>query len=179
MKVRCIDDECVYDFIKNGEIYEVESETFTSYRLKGIKDSYLKRRFEIVKDSMKEYTIQEIFGFEDLAEFNVMDPFEGKVRINKAVLEVDIKGVWVDAKMSIGWLNAKFTPIKKSKQVDFMEAMKAFDSGKTIKVKYEAMGSGKNKEKVFEPTVIGGVGYLSDCSLSPHLILNGTWFIES
>lgn len=57
MQVRCIDDECVYDFIKNDEIYEVESETFTSYRLKGIKDSYLKRRFEIVDDTQMEYIL--------------------------------------------------------------------------------------------------------------------------
>ncbi|HCL4578725.1 hypothetical protein EXM36_02960 [Clostridium botulinum] len=80
---------------------------------------------------------------------------------------------WGKCKITKNWLGSKFKMIKKDKKVEFIEAIKAFTKGKTIKVQY------KNIIEIYEPEEFNGEYILTDGdTLSPENILHGEWYIK-
>lgn len=171
MKVRYIDGS--HDPKKE---YEVLQEYPRHYRTE--LGCHKKRRFEIVEEQ-KTYSIQEV-----LLDCKDGDKVKDENGIYYDIKEMNenkfifLSGVNKEVPASIRLVYKRFTLVKQDKKVPFMDAMGAFYGGETILVKYKAIGTGKDKEKTFEPIVSNGIGYLSDCTLSPHLILHGTWFIK-
>ncbi|NFF77529.1 hypothetical protein FCV38_11195 [Clostridium sporogenes] len=83
-------------------------------------------------DYDREYNIMEIMEFPEGIEFRVGNCM---YRIKNGELEYNDELDWRDNLLSLKHtLTLKFKLVKKDKKVSFMEAMKAFDSGKTIKL---------------------------------------------
>ena len=73
-------------------------------------------------------------------------------------------------------LTAKFIPA--SKPVSFMEAIKAYSEGKTIKCYYEETTGVKQRSIYEHGKMDEGIKDETRCSISPAEILRGTWYIE-
>ncbi|NHL38684.1 hypothetical protein FDE95_19300 [Clostridium botulinum] len=117
-------------------------------------------------DYDREYNILEIKEFPEETEF--IDNMGYKVKFENGCMKVWSNGTlkWGKCKITKNWLGSKFKLVKKDKKVEFIEAIKAFTKGKTIKVQY------KNIIEIYEPEEFNGD------TLSPENILHGEWYIK-
>ncbi|NFC29216.1 hypothetical protein EXM98_04775 [Clostridium botulinum] len=123
-------------------------------------------------DYDREYNIMEIMEFEEGTEFTLGDRYICKVEDGYLKIK-DGTGSWIIEHLAKGIINAKFKLVKKDKKVEFIEAIKAFTKGKTIKVQY------KNIIEIYEPEEFNGEYILTDGdTLSPENILHGEWYIK-
>lgn len=90
-----------------------------------------KKEVEPCKDCDKEYTIQEVFEFEESTEFVVHASI---VKIEKGILNIlyDDEGKWYKCHLSKDWLNKKFKLKRKEKEVEFIDALEYYNELKTI-----------------------------------------------
>ncbi|KIN80959.1 hypothetical protein [Clostridium botulinum] len=124
-------------------------------------------------DYDREYNILEIKEFPEETEF--IDNMGCKVKFENGCMKVWSNGTlkWGKCKITKNWLGSKFKLVKKDKKVEFIEAIKAFTKGKTIKVQY------KNIIEIYEPEEFNGEYILTDGdTLSPENILHGEWYIK-
>ncbi|NFH34496.1 hypothetical protein FDC49_19430 [Clostridium sporogenes] len=84
-------------------------------------------------DYDREYNILEIMEFPEDREF--IDDIELKVKFENGCLESwsNTGRKWIGCKITKNWLNTKFKLVKKDKKVNFEEAVKAYEKGKTVK----------------------------------------------
>lgn len=188
MKLRCIYSNNK-DFIINKK-YEVINITFSPLLVGkeyNIKDEKNRKRstildgtiwkFEIVKDNeMKELTPQQAFECKVGTKFEVIyedgSSPENKIELCKDENEI-ISFVWDnkdDAILTKNIMSAKFIPIVE-KEVSFMEAIKAYSEGNTIK---NILDGNENIYK-FEHS-----DYVEDKygrGITNNEILEGKWYI--
>ncbi|MBE1304545.1 hypothetical protein G4W71_10980 [Clostridium botulinum] len=181
---RIIPTQCfIGDFeeYKNGICYRFVND-FYSYGLAHDEIDYYKNHdcyktieWEIENkiDYDREYNILEIKEFPEETEF--IDNMGYKVKFENGCMKVWSNGTlkWGKCKITKNWLGSKFKLVKKDKKVEFIEAIKAFTKGKTIKVQY------KNIIEIYEPEEFNGEYILTDGdTLSPENILHGEWYIK-
>lgn len=133
-----------------------------------------------IKDYDREYTIQEVFEFEEGTEF--ASPWNGIAMICKICSEAlyveNNDKEWVIAKITKNWLDAKFKLKRKEREVEFMEAMKAYMKGKTIKCKFENAIDASETEETYEPqSENGGIYLWEENYIITPLTALGKWYI--
>ncbi|MDU6337097.1 MAG: hypothetical protein E6594_15085 [Clostridium sporogenes] len=163
-------------FDKNYGYIIVDSERLYCDYAAALKNEY----YEIIEweienkiDYDREYNILEIKEFPEETEF--IDNMGYKVKFENGCMKVWSNGTlkWGKCKITKNWLGSKFKLVKKDKKVEFIEAIKAFTKGKTIKVQY------KNIIEIYEPEEFNGEYILTDGdTLSPENILHGEWYIK-
>lgn len=186
MKLRCIRS---FDklFLKD-KIYEAKGTKINKnevfYNLKDENYKYgfvilngLYWEFEIVKENeMKELTLQQAFECEVGTKFKVIyedgSSPENKIELCKDENEI-ISFIWDDkddAILTKDIMSAKFIPIVE-KEVSFMEAIKAFDDGNTIKSVWG------NAKIIYNGS--NGIDLIDDCNnpIQSSEILEAKWYI--
>ncbi|HCL4455086.1 TPA: hypothetical protein N2D10_003112 [Clostridium botulinum] len=157
----------------------------------GKKEFYLKSIFtnsNTFKDAKKEenkidydreYTINEII---ELPKENVYlyNKTEYKINYGDLYYYSDMKQDWTKSIIPIsGILKMKFKLVKKDKKVECIEAMKAFEQGKTIKVKYINSLNKKEETKEYIPSFVRDAWCIAEeDSITPYLIAKGQWYIK-
>jgi hypothetical protein len=128
---------------------------------------------ELVKDYDREYTIQEVFEFEEGTEF--VDEYNKPIRVKTMALESfdnDEEGqepFWGKCLITQGWLSSKFKLKRKEREVGFMEAIEALFNGSKIMCRImgeEYEYNGKNCS--------GLCGY----DIHTNYMKNGKWYIQ-
>lgn len=187
MKLRCIRS---FDklFLKD-KIYEAKGTKINKnevfYNLKDENYKYgfvilngLYWEFEIVKENeMKELTLQQAFECEVGTNFEVIYE-DGEKADFTAELYKDCSGIigfrWEENKQDLvlmkDFATAKFIPIVE-KEVSFMEAVKAFDDGNTIKSVWG------NAKIIYNGS--NGIDLIDDCNnpIQSSEILEAKWYI--
>ncbi|WP_033063753.1 hypothetical protein, partial [Clostridium botulinum] len=76
-------------------------------------------------------------------------------------------------------IKAKFKLVKKDKKVTVLEAMTAFNKGKTIKVKFIDATDGENETLEFIPAFVDGSWCIEEEQIiTPYLVTDGEWYIK-
>lgn len=143
------------------------------------------KELKFKEDNMKELNIIEVSKMPN-TEFEVIYP-SGNKRNKKIKTDQignlhDDDGSLFEGAYFHDIIQAKFIPLPKETEVDFMEAIKAVKEGKKVKVIHEGYAEIKEfKEigKIFEILINANKNYgyeVVDKAISEH-ILNGKWYI--
>ncbi|MBN3354028.1 hypothetical protein [Clostridium botulinum] len=179
---RIIPTQCFIDDFeeyKNGICYRFVND-FYSYGLAHDEIDYYNNHdfYKIIEwkienkiDYDKEYSIHEVMEFPEETIFKCGNC---EYRVKDGELEWLDEDIWKLNLMTLKQtLALKFKVLKKDKKVEFIEAVKAFTKGKTIKVQY------KNIIEIYEPEEFNGEYILTDGdTLIPEEILYGEWYIK-
>lgn len=128
-------------------------------------------------DYDREYNIHEVMEFP-----------KGTIFIDSNVKYKIINGE-LCFKAECGWLRScnnlqrilemKFKLFKKDKKVSVLEAMTAFNKGKTIKVNFKDVTNGKNETLEFIPAFADDSWCIEEGqTITPYLITDGKWYIK-
>ncbi|MBN3352128.1 hypothetical protein CF086_17670 [Clostridium botulinum] len=130
-------------------------------------------------DHNRDYTIEEII---EMSEDNIYlsDGVKYKIFYGNLCFYSYLKEEWIRSGNSISEiLRMKFKLVKKNKKVECIEAMKAFEQGKTIKVKYINSLNKKEETKEYIPSFVRDAWCIAEeDNITPYLIAKGQWYIK-
>ncbi|HDK7194858.1 TPA: hypothetical protein PTV74_003165 [Clostridium botulinum] len=190
--VHCNSKEELQDFLNKCEENNIEIEgdlhifnekdcyrVFTNGLMVYSIDYLENRNCEIVEWKLeskydKEYTFTEVIqNIREMEEWECIQPMYTLKSIKKIMNRITFhyKGNVGKKSLTID-LNAKFKLVKRDKKVEFMEAIKAFNEGKIIKVKYNHPIDRETITETYDSE------YTFHNDITPYKILNGEWYVE-
>ena len=129
---------------------------------------------------MKTYATWEVIKM--LTENRKLE-FKTVGRNSNYSVEIDSEGIVFNSTKELMHITNKFLEnewVLVPQPVTFMEATKAFNIGKNVRVEYLGSGNGKPKTTIFKQAYESKPGIMncSDESLTFFIIATGKWFIE-